>query len=225
MEGGDLLTFSLTSLDETVKKEVTLPIENVYDNYLSQNIYYDKDKINSIMEYNTGTYNGKYSMESPSGGEAPFVLISVGKTSNANLASYLSLANQMMGVVVFIAALIAFIVIFVVSNLIVDENKKVISLLKVLGYKNKEISSMLMNVYTPIVVIAYLLSIGAGYYLFQWLIVYTAQTLGMAFPVAINIWQIIGGLVLVLVIYLLALFFSKKHFNKISLSESLKEYE
>ena len=35
LEIGDLLTFSLTSLDETSKKEVTLPIENVYDNYLS----------------------------------------------------------------------------------------------------------------------------------------------------------------------------------------------
>ena len=66
---------------------------------------------------------------------------------------------------------------------------------------------MLMNVYTPIVVVAYLLSIWLGFYLFQWLIVYTAQTLGMAFPVAVNIWQVLGGLILVLVIYRLALFF------------------
>ncbi|AMP20950.1 hypothetical protein AZF37_07060 [endosymbiont 'TC1' of Trimyema compressum] len=185
---------------------------------MSQNIYYDKDKINSIMEYSTGTYNGKYSMEPTSDSEASYVLISAGKTTNANLANYLSLANQMMGVVIFIAALIAFIVIFVVSNLIVDENKKVISLLKVLGYKNKEMSSMLMNAYTPIVIVAYLLSIWLGYYSFQWLIVYTTQTLGMAFPVSVNIWQILGGLILVLVIYRLALFFPKRHLNRISLS-------
>lgn len=225
LEIGDELTFSVTDLAETTKKDVTLMIKGIYNNYLSQNIYYAKDRINSIMEEDVNAYNGLYSMDPVSSDQGPYILMSTGKTTDNDLSNYLSLANQMMGIVVFIAALIAFIVILVVSNLIVDENKKVISLLKVLGYNNKEISSMLMNVYTPIVVLAYLLSIVAGYYLFKLLIVYTAQTLGMAFPVVITPWQILTGLVLVLIIYRLALFFSKRHLNKISLSESLKEYE
>ena len=49
------------------------------------------------------------------------------------------------GVISFTAFIIGIIVIYVVTSLIIEENKGNISLMKVFGYRRKEVNSLILN--------------------------------------------------------------------------------
>ena len=67
--------------------------------------------------------------------------------------------NGSVYIIIIFASVMSLIIIMVIANIVVEENKKTISLMKVLGYENKRISKVILNIYTPFIVIAYLLSI------------------------------------------------------------------
>nr|WP_281178959.1 FtsX-like permease family protein [endosymbiont 'TC1' of Trimyema compressum] len=97
------------------------------------------------------------------------------------------------------------------------------SLMKVLGYEEKEISSILLNIYTPIVVVVYFLSVVAGIFLLKGLMSYLAKVMSIAFPVSITWIQVVIGLVILLIVYFACLFISRRNLRRISLSEALKQ--
>ena len=130
--------------------------------------------------------------------------------------------NSSLYVVIAFAAVMALIIITVIANIIVEENKKTISLMKVMGYKNKEVSRIVLNIYTPFIIISYLLSIPVMKKILESIIKVIANDIDMTIPININIYQIIIGLVSLLVAYFIAIAISKKTLNKIPLSIALK---
>ncbi|MFT4006700.1 MAG: ABC transporter permease [Lacrimispora sp.] len=73
-----------------------------------------------------------------------------------------SLMAPLTSMVVFIAAIafiIGMIIIYVVTSMIVEENKSTISLMRIFGYRKKEVNSLILNSSTIVVVIGYLLGI------------------------------------------------------------------
>lgn len=68
----------------------------------------------------------------------------------------------MVSLVVFVSAVaftIALIIIYVVTSMIIEENKSTISLMKIFGYRKKEINSLILNNSTFVVAIGYILGI------------------------------------------------------------------
>ena len=105
---------------------------------------------------------------------------------------------------------------------IIDENQKQISILKVMGYCENEISKMVLTIYFPFVMIAYLLSIPLTRAGVDYIMTLIASELPMAIPTDFTMAQtIIGGLT-VMMTYLIAMKCSKVQLDKISLHEVLK---
>ena len=67
--------------------------------------------------------------------------------------------QSMIGFLATVAFIIGVIVIYVVTSLIVEEYKSSISLMKIFGYRKKEINSLLLNSSTIVVVIGYIMGI------------------------------------------------------------------
>lgn len=125
-------------------------------------------------------------------------------------------------IVIAFAAVMAFVIILVIANIIVEENKKTISLMKVMGYKNKEISGVILNIYTPIIIISYLLSIPAMIKFLEKVISVLSSDTELTIPITLSYQKAFIGLIFLLGAYYIALYICKRVLNKIPLAVALK---
>ncbi len=139
-----------------------------------------------------------------------------------NVSLAIEMANISVYIIIAFAGVMALVIISVVSNIVVEENKKHISLMKVMGYKDKEISKVVLNIYTPFVIIAYFLSIPAMEGILRFILKLALKDMEMSVPIDLSLQGMIIGLVVIVVAYFIALQFSKKALNRVALSEALK---
>lgn len=139
-----------------------------------------------------------------------------------NIMKQMDRFNTSIYVVIAFAAIMAFIIISVIASIIVEENKKTISLMKVMGYKSREISSIVLNIYTPFVIFAYLLAIPTMTSLLKWIVAQLVGDMQITIPITISFTHAILGLVALLVAYYIAIFIAKRVLNKIPLAVALK---
>ena len=140
----------------------------------------------------------------------------------SNIEKQMDRFNGSIYIIIFFASLMALIIIMVIANIVVEENKKTISLMKVLGYPNKRISSIILNIYTPFIIIAYLISIPVMKKILKMIVDALVGNTNVTIPIEADPLTLFIGLVGLLVAYYLALAFSKRVLNKIPLAIALK---
>ena len=139
-----------------------------------------------------------------------------------NIMKQMDRFNTSIYMVIAFAAVMAFVIISVIASVIVEENKKTISLMKVMGYKKKEVSSIVLNIYTPFVILAYLLSIPTMLSLLKWIVAQLVGDMQITIPITISFTHALLGLIALLVAYYIAISLSKRALNKIPLAVALK---
>ena len=139
-----------------------------------------------------------------------------------NILKQMNRYNTSIYIIILFASIMAFAIILVIANIIVEENKKTISLMKVMGYKEKETSNIVLNIYTPFVIIAYLLSIPAMTSLLKWIVKKVSEGTDVTIPITLPAKEAFLGLVGLLIAYYIALKIAKKALNKVPLAVALK---
>lgn len=139
-----------------------------------------------------------------------------------NLKNQLSASNGSIYVVIGFASVMAFVIILIIANVVVEENKKTISLMKVMGYDDKSVSSIVLNIYTPFIIIAYLLAIPAMKKLLEFIVSKLTGSMDFAIPIEFSWIKALIGLAGLLISYFIAIFISRRVLNKVPLSVALK---
>lgn len=136
-----------------------------------------------------------------------------------------SLMAPLAAMVVFIAAIafiIGMIIIYVVTSMIVEENKSTISLMKIFGYRKKEVNSLILNSSTIVVVVGYILGLLLTFASVRGLLKALEDSLSFAMPVTIAPLYVVFGFIVVMLSYELSKLFCKKKANAVPMSEALK---
>ncbi len=97
--------------------------------------------------------------------------------------------------------------------------------MKVLGYTNREIRTMTTSVYKWILIVVYFVSIPIFRQIIQTIIDIAFKDLDFSIKIHIGIQASLFGFVIILLVYLVAMFLSNRQIKKIKLSESLKADE
>ena len=126
------------------------------------------------------------------------------------------------GAISFMAFIIGLIVIYVVTSLIIEENKENISLMKVLGYRKKEVYSLILNSSSFIVVIGYLIGIPLLLASVNQMISSATKSMNLAMPIRINYIYILVGFIVIYLTYEVSKAFSRRKVNRVSMTEALK---
>ena len=140
----------------------------------------------------------------------------------SNIETQMNRFNGSIYIVILFASVMALIIIAVIANIVVEENKKTISLMKVLGYNNKRISKIVLNIYTPFIIIAYLLSIPVMIQILKLIVEALIGDIGITIPIEADPLISALGLIGLLIAYYIAINISKKVLNKIPLAIALK---
>lgn len=123
------------------------------------------------------------------------------------------------------AGIIAFISLYTISHVIIDSNRKTISVMKVLGYTDQEIKKMTIGMYKWFVIVIYLMLLPGLEFAIQGVINFALRDAGFSIFVQINRVMALLGLLVIFVVYIIASSLTFRKIKKIRLAESLKADE
>ena len=213
---------TLNVINRLDSREYSITVDSIAETYVGQYIYIPLDKLNNMVKYPAGSYMGLWSTERIDIPENKLLaVVTVDDMRNA-FDTMTKPLQAVIGGVAFMSFIIGLIVIYVVTSLTIEENKENISLMKILGYRKKEVYSLILNSSTFIVVIGYILGIPLLLASLSALFKSITKDMSVTFPVTIDYIYVLIGFVIIFLTYELSKFLSRKKINRISMAEALK---
>ncbi|GEN52157.1 ABC transporter permease [Halobacillus faecis] len=196
----------------------------VADLYIGNNLYLPREELNDFLGFPEGAYTGTWQKQPPDNSENVYMVEDKQKAIDSFESTTGATRASVAGMAVF-AVLIGVIVLTLLTNLIVEENSPSISLFKVMGYHDKEVSKLVLSVYTPIVLIAYFVSIPLASLSLEQTMNTLVQETGFLMPTDVAWWMVVIGFIVILLTYWLSLWLSKRKLKNVSLQEALKKQQ
>ncbi len=227
IEIGDTLQFAL---NEELTQKIEYKVIGISKGYMDYSGYVKRKGFSNAIGYNENAYTSVLSNDDKYADLSNLDDDLVSKIATVlnfqdmkeNISDSIEKYNATIYIVISFASIIAFVIITVIANIVVEENKKTISLMKVLGYKNKKISSIVLNIYTPIIIVSYFLSIPVMIMVLKKIVKVLAGSMEMTIPISLDLKLAMVGLICLLVAYYIAIYLSKKVLNKIPLAITIK---
>ncbi|NJN44258.1 MAG: ABC transporter permease [Anaerolineae bacterium] len=203
-------------------KEYTFTIEAVADSAAGEFMFMPLVDMNQMLGVPSNSYIGIWGDEQLG---FPAGVIRSTKSMDAIAEGIKNLINQT-GILVYSMTVASFIlglmIIFLVTGMIIEENKNTISLLKVLGYRQKEVNKLILDSNTFVVIVGYLIGIPVLLVSVAALMQGLADSLQMTIPTRLNISYMLLGFFIVFFTYQIAKLLSRKKVNRIPMNEALK---
>lgn len=203
-------------------QEYTLTIDAVADSAAGEFIFMPIEQLNQLLDLPAGSYIGLWTDEPMT---FPDGVLSSTKSMEAVAAGIRNLISQsgiMVYTLVGAAFVLGLIIIFLVTGMIIEENRTTISLFKVLGYRPNEVNRLILDSNTPVVVIGYLIGIPVLLASVTVFMQSLAQSMQMTIPARLNLWSMLLGFVIVMLTYQVAKWLSRRKIGRIPMSEALK---
>ncbi|QPC46784.1 ABC transporter permease [Mangrovibacillus cuniculi] len=205
-------------------KKVTEQVVGIANLYNGVDVYTTRDKVNSWLALPKGSYLGEYKETSSKVSENVLQVISKTDMQNAT--------DQSMGATkgsIYVMSAVAFIIgaliMSLIARMIIEENSTSISLLKVMGYEQRAISSMLLAGYYPIVLLAFIVAVPLTVFSLESLLLTQVKQTQMIFPITAKPIFIIIGFAIISLSYVVSTQLAKRRLKHISLQEVLKRQE
>lgn len=203
-------------------KEYSITVDSIVETFLGQYIYMPLDKLNNMLKFPSGSYMGLWSTERIDIPENKLLTVVTVEDMRNAFNTMTQPLQAVIGGIAFMSFIIGLIVIYVVTSLSIEENKGNISLMKVLGYRKKEIYSLILNSSSFIVVIGYILGVPLLLVSMSAMFKSIAKDMTVSFPVTINYIYVLIGFVVIYLTYELSKFLSRRKVDRISMAEALK---
>lgn len=202
-------------------KEIEVEIDKIAEDY-NYYIYMPIDQFNEINEYPEGSYISLISNDKLNINKEKILNVLDADDQQKGYKEYTKTFKSLINIVSIIAFIIGVVVINIIITISVEENKNNISMMKVLGYHNKKIISLMIRYNIFIVIAAYLLSVPIIKYLIKQLFDILGESMNAVIPVKLYSHNVLIGFLIILLTYEVSKFISVRRVFKISMVDSLK---
>lgn len=207
--------------DDTMK-QYTLKVDVIASSYAGEFLFLPMERLNAMLGVPADRYIGIWTDEPM---QFPKGTIRSTKSIDAIVAGIRNMINQT-GLLVYTLTVTAFvlgiIILYIVTSLVIEENRGSISLFKIFGYRKKEVNSLLLDSNLPMVILGYLLGVPILLVSITALMNTLSTGLQMAIPVRLDGLYLLLGFVVVLITYEASKAANKKKIGRIPMSEALK---
>lgn len=217
LKEGDTIRF-VNKLDG---KSYSLTIDGIVQAYGVQVVYMPLDEFNRMTAQPIGSYRTVLSSHEID--YDPSLLAGVMDARHPEAYEDLTRPTTLIVTsVTTLAVLIAVIIIFLVTSLMIDESRNTISLLKVFGYRGKELAKLILNSSAPAVFIGFWLGLALMLAFGNVLYGIVAEIMNMVIPMIVNPLYVLISFVLIFAVYEITKWMCGRKLAKISMSEALK---
>lgn len=203
-------------------KKYTLSIDGIVQTYAGQFIYMPLSVFNRMLGIPGDSYTGVFSKEVVEYNPSE---LSGTKDLSGMTNSMDDLVMPMMMVVIgltVIAAVIGVIIIFLVTSLTIEESRTSISLLKVLGYRSKEVKKLILGGSAPVVIAGFLLGIPVMLVSANAMYTYIGEMINLALPMILSPLYVTISFILIYAVYELTKLLCGRKLAAIPMSDALK---
>lgn len=149
----------ITMKEEFGTKKYSFEVAGIYDNPVTLAVYMDRDFFNETFDYDADYFNGYLSDEKLDDIDEMFVaaiiteddMNKMGRQLNHSLGAIFDMFYAF-GIVMFM------LIIYLLSKIVIEKNAQSISMTKILGYSNGEISGLYVISTSIVVVLSFLLT-------------------------------------------------------------------
>lgn len=213
---------SVTVFDTENGKKHTFVIEKMADTYAGDFLFLPLDRFNAEFGYPADAYLGIWGREAMTFAQGEIQSTKSIDTIVAGLGKMIDQMGPMIYGLIAAAFLLGLIIIYIVTGLVVDESRTSISLMKMFGYRKKEIGRLVLDSNTLIVVLGYLLGIPALLGTAGAFFGSLTENLQVVLPVKLSALYMLFGFIIVMATYEFAKWMCRKKVARIPMSEALK---
>lgn len=218
LKEGDDFTF----VNPTTMEEKTVRIEGIISNNSQKLLICNMEKARELLGWQKDTYNGLLS------DRALQLKDEISKTiTSDDIKEQMSTILDEMGAIIYslaiIGAIICIAALYVSVNMLVSENRHNISMLKVLGLKDREINRMVLDVNHMIIPIGIILGIAAGYGIMNVVFKVYSGMEGVLYEPYVSVKSIVLIVVIVVLCYAVSLIMVRRKADRVDMVESLKD--
>lgn len=216
LTAGDTLHF----VNKVDGKIYSLKIDGIVETY-QQYVFMPLDAFNRMTGYAPGSYIGLFSKDKLAIDEA--LLDGVHDFREVDAMADLSRTMTLtMVATAVIASLAGAIIIFLVTSLMIEESRSTISLMKVFGYRGKEVAKLILNSSAPVVFLGFWLGLPLMLAFGNTLYGYLGEMLNFVMPMIVDPLTVLISFVVVFAVYEITKWLCSRNLAKISMSEGLK---
>lgn len=213
-------SFTLCNPLTLEEKEIT--ITGIIDNDMQNAVFGDKANIAEMIGIDKDLSNvimSDVSLDIPDSKVIQTIKQSDAEEQFQNMSN---LMNVMIYFLIGMGAIICVAAIYVAVNMLITENRSNISMLKVLGYKDKQINQIVLNINHILLPIGFLLSVPLVFASINWFMVFLADFISALPKAYIAPQSFIYTALLTCLSYFGSLFLLRRKVSKVDMVESLK---
>lgn len=215
---GDNINIEINGVDKKLK------VREVSKDYGNATVYFNIEALSELYfgEGNKDFFTGIYSDDEINKYDYSYVICKadvIEQASSLNKLIFITIS-----LMIVVSVILTAIILFVLTSLTIEDNFYNISLLKVMGYKKKEVNSMILNSYLVYGIITYIISVPLAIISMKIFFRTLSDKFRIVMPFELKLWQAIVGFIVIILCYYLGTLSAKKKINELSLQEVLKEY-
>jgi putative ABC transport system permease protein len=140
-----------------------------------------------------------------------------------NFEQLLSSTKAVYTILLAVGMIVCVLIVNLLAGMIIDENNRNISMLKVLGYHDREIGNIILSPNHFLLPCCYLLAIPVTAYMAKLMMADSVTNSGIWIDVVIKPQTIVIYFVIVAIAYLVSLVFAKRRLDRVEMTASLKQ--
>lgn len=214
-------TFEFYDIITAQKKEIK--ISDITEEKTNVRIYTSRENMKELFGYNPDESsilisNDKLDLDNGD------VFTHLSKTKMIDIAkTMVGIFNAMCYVIMFFGVLLGVMVVYLITEMLINENVSNITMLGVLGYRRKEINKLILHMNHILILVGYVLAYPVTLFICKAAFADSVATMGVYIPVTISLKSFILGLIIILVTYFLVLFRLRKKVDKQDIVSSLSD--
>ena len=229
LSAGDEFTFTCGG------EEITAKVSSVTENYTLHFVYMTENLYEKLCGAKP-PYNTYFTIMKDTGDEAQKEMgerlmsldgvqaLSFVKDNRESFGNTVKNLNYVVILIIVSAAMLAFVVLYNLTNINITERIREIATIKVLGFYDNEVSAYVFRENILLTLIGDAIGLGAGVWLHRF-VIQVAQTDSVMFGKTLPLWCFAAAFVLTLIFALLVDFIMHFRLKKVSMVESLKSVE
>jgi putative ABC transport system permease protein len=216
---------TVTVVSNATLDKVTITIDEICDIRYSDYVFMPMKRLNRMMNLNEKTHIGVYSFKPLQIDQHIMEAVLTAEDTLAGTKAAVAAFRVYLYIMAAFSSLISLIVVYIVTSMLIEENRKNISLMKVMGYQDKEVSRLLLHSTSFLVFLGFGLAIPITLSLIRSFFGMLTSKMFFDFVVNLSLQQGLLSFALVLAVYYLTVFMNKRKVQRINMAESLKARE
>lgn len=218
IQKGDRFTFRDPITTDTFEIEIS----GIIDDNTNSAVYTSAENVSELTGYDKNDRNTVISNEKPDIDEDLII-----KTiSKADVEKSIKAVVDMYYAVCYIITVIGFIIgvlsMYLIASMMIGENTVNISTLKILGYRKKEITSLMLGPNAVMAAVGMILAVPLTIMISAAMFASSVNEIGVYFPMKIKPLSYVITFTVIVLSYMISVLLAQKKVNRIEMTESLK---